>query len=115
MTNSGYVPELFVADADDLVALQAARGLDLDGVAGILADECARDGRADEDAALPDVGLVLADDLPSRRVAAVLFDVHGGAEDHAALGVQRLGINDLRVGELRLDVADARFHQALLV
>src|SRR4051812_21332737 len=76
---SGSVPELFVADVDDLVALQAARGLDLDGVAGVLADERAGDGRADEDAALPDVGLVLADDLPGRGVAALFFDVHGGA------------------------------------
>src|SRR5436190_22832080 len=37
--SSGSVPELFVADVDDLVALEAAGGFHLDDLAGFLADE----------------------------------------------------------------------------
>src|SRR3954469_451251 len=48
--SSGSVPELLVADVDDLVALQAAGGLHFDGIAGMLADERAGDGRAERDA-----------------------------------------------------------------
>src|SRR5205085_9109609 len=57
---------LLVADVDDLVALEAAGGLDLDDLAGFLADERFADGGAVGDAVRLDVGLVLADDLPGR-------------------------------------------------
>jgi integron integrase len=106
---------LLVAHVDDLVALDAAGGLDLDRVAGVLADEGAGDGGADEDAALLDVGFVLADDLPRRRGAGLVLDVDGRAEDDAAVGMDVLRVDDLRVGELGLDVADTRFYEPLVV
>src|SRR5688572_1831137 len=95
--------ELFVADVEDLVALHAAGGLHLDGLAGGFADQGAGDGRADEDAALLDVGLVLADDLPGEGLALVVLDVDGGAEDNAAIGLQAPRVDHLGVGELRFD------------
>src|SRR5258708_19167382 len=97
---------LFIPDVDDLVAFHAAGRLHLDALAGFLADERAGDRRAHRDAAFLDVGLVLADDLPGYFLAAVALDVHGGAEHAAPVGVDQPGVDHLRVGELRLDVAD---------
>src|SRR6185295_13741156 len=84
---SGF--SLFIAHVHNLVALEPPGGLHLDRLARFLADERARDGRADRDAALLDVGLVLADDLPGGGLAAVVGDVHGGAEHAAAFGVDQ--------------------------
>src|SRR3954463_13386409 len=55
---------LLVAYVDDLVALEAARGLHFDHLARLLADQGTGNGRADVDTAGLDVGLILADDLP---------------------------------------------------
>src|SRR3954471_6716598 len=96
---------LLVADVDDLVALDAAGGLDLDDLAGFLADERLADRRGVGDPMRLDVGLVLADDLP-RGGLAVGLDVEGGAEDAAPLGIDELRIDDLRVGELAFDLGD---------
>src|SRR5213593_530498 len=96
-------PELFVAHVDDLVALEAAGSLHLDDLAGLFADEGAADGRVVGDAAGLDVGLVLADDLPGGGLAVAL-DVDGGAEHAAAFRIDQLRVDDLRVGELGLDV-----------
>src|SRR5947207_1289932 len=105
--------DLFIAHVKDIVALDAAGGLHLHLLAGFLADEGAAERRAVGDLAGLDVGLVLADDLPGRLLAAVLLDVHRGAEHAAALGIEQPGVDLLRVGELRLDVADARLDEAL--
>src|SRR6185436_20550574 len=106
-SGGAYPPRLFVPDVDDLVALQAAGGLHVDALAGFLADERARDRGADGDAALLDVGLVLADDLPGGLLAVGAFHVDGGAEHAAAVGVDQLGIDHLRVGELCLELGNA--------
>src|SRR5687767_15345777 len=82
-----YPPELLVAHVDDLVAFHAAGGLYIHRLSGFLADEAARDGRADGDAAFLDVGLVLADDLPGRFLARRVLDLDGRAEHAAPLGV----------------------------
>jgi len=105
---SGSVPELFVAHVDDLVALHAAGGLDVDDLAGLFADERLADRRGVGDAVRLDVGLVLADDLPGGRLAVGL-DVDGGAEDAAALGIDQLRVDDLRVAELGFDLGDPFF------
>src|SRR5688500_14523509 len=84
---------LFVADVDDLVALEAAGGLHLDHLARLLADQRARDRRGDIDAAFLDVGFVLADDLPGEGAALAVLDVDGGAEHAAAAGVDQLGVD----------------------
>ncbi len=63
-----------------------------------------------------DVGLVLADD-PVTRLATVL-DVektHRGAEHHLAARVDCRDVDDLRIAELALDVANPRLHEALLL
>src|SRR6267143_593735 len=96
-----------------IVALDAAGGLHVHLLAGLLADQRAAERRAVGDLAGLDVGLVLADDLPGRLLAAVLLDVHRGAEHAAALGIDQPRVDLLRVGELRLDVADARLDEAL--
>ena len=81
-----------VADAGDLVALDAARRLHLGDVALDLADQRARDRRADRDQALLEVGLVVADDLVGDLGAAVfLLEVDGRAEDDPAVGVDVFG------------------------
>src|SRR5688572_32132100 len=103
---------LFVADVDDLVALHAAGGLHLDALAGLLADEGAGDGRADEDAAFLDVGLVLADDLPGRLLAGFVLDIHRGAEDAAAVGIDQLRVDHLGVGELGFELGNAALDEA---
>src|SRR3954469_11126142 len=105
------IGRLFVADVDDLVALHTAGGLDFDHLAGLLADECARDRRTDGNPAALDVALVLADDLPGGVLAAG-FDVHGGAEDAAAVGVHQFRIDDLGVAELRFKLGDASLDEA---
>src|SRR5207302_5929320 len=105
------VAELFVADVDDLVALQAAGGLDLDDLAGLLADERLADRRGVGDAVRLDVGLVLADDLPGGGLAVGL-DVDGGAEHAAPFGIDQLRVDDLRVAELGLDLGDAALDEA---
>src|SRR6266850_5500056 len=102
---------LFVADVDDLVALQAAGGLHLDDLAGFLADERLADRRGIRDAPGFDVGFVLADDLPGGGLAVGL-DVDGGAEDAAAFGVDQPRIDHLRVAELGFDLGDAALDEA---
>src|SRR6478736_1361541 len=104
---SGAGATLLVTDVDDLVALQAAGGLHLDHLARLLADQRSRDRRADVDAAVLDVGLVLADDLPGEGAAFAILDVHGGAEDAAAAGVDQLRVDHLRVAELGFELGDA--------
>ena len=81
-----------------------------------LADQRARDRRADRDHALLEVGLVVADDLVGDLGAAVLvLEVDGRAEDDAAVGVERRRVDDLRRGELALDLEDAALDEALLL
>src|SRR5258708_4016335 len=73
-----------VLDVDDFVALRTARRVHVGRVAGLLADQRARDRRADRDQALLDVGLVVADDLVGDFLAGRLFFQHDrGAEDDA--------------------------------
>jgi hypothetical protein len=68
-------------DADDLVGLAAARRVDVDGIADLLADQGARDRRADRDLAGLHVGLRLADDLVELLFLGVVVDqLDGGAE-----------------------------------
>src|SRR5690349_8268487 len=112
---SGAYPDvrlLLVPNVDDLVALDAAGGLHFDYFARLLADQGAGDRRADVDAAVLDVGFVLADDLPGEGAALAVLDVDGGAEDAAAAGVDQLGVDHLRVAELRLELGDAAFDEA---
>ena len=78
-----------VADGEDLVLAHAARRLHLGGVALGLADQRARDRRADRDQALLQVGLVVADDLVGDLVAGLLvLQLDGRAEHDAAVGVE---------------------------
>src|SRR6185369_5378654 len=94
-----------VADAGDLVALDAAGCLHLGDVALDLADQRARDRRADRDQPLLEVGFVVADDLVGDLGAAVfVLEVHRRAEDDPAVGVDRLRVDDLRRGQLALEL-----------
>src|SRR5690606_18681412 len=52
-----------VADAGDLVIAGTVRGLELEAVAGVLADQRAGERRRHRDQPLLDVGLEVADDL----------------------------------------------------
>src|SRR5258706_1268740 len=105
---------LYVTDVQDFIAFHPSRRLGVDDVAGLLADQRARDRRIDRDAALLDVGLVVADDLVGRRRLALFFQVHGGAEHAAPFRIQQLRVDDLRVAELRLQLGDAPLDEALL-
>src|SRR5213078_2296539 len=64
----GLAP-LHVAHRQDFVLAHARRGLDLRGVADVLADQGTGDRRADRDLGGLDVGLVVADDLIADLVA----------------------------------------------
>jgi hypothetical protein len=67
---------------------------------------------------LLEVGLVVADDLVGDlRVGrrCLLPPARRRAEHHPAVGVQIGRIDDLRSGQLALDVLDAAFDEALLV
>src|ERR1019366_2096463 len=103
-------------NADDLVALDTAGCLDLGDIARFLADQGARDRRADRDEALLQVGLVITDDLVrDLRPRVFLFEIDGGTEDHPALRVERRRVDGLRRGELAFDLEDAALDEALLV
>src|SRR6266403_1191329 len=88
---AGRFPRPFVAenvksflaplDLGDLVGLGAAGRHDFDRGALLLADQRARQGRGDRNAALLGVGFRLADDLPHRFLVGVFVDQrHGRAE-----------------------------------
>src|SRR6185503_1116562 len=105
-----------VLDGGDLVRALAARRRHLDPVSFLLADQRTRDRRADREQPVLDVGLVLADDLILRLGAVCGIDeMYRRTEDDFAAGVHRRDVDDLRVRELRLDVADPRFHEPLLL
>jgi hypothetical protein len=87
----------------------------VDLVAGLLADQRARDRRRNRDPSCLDVGFVVTDDLVGHRVAALLLEIDGGAEHAAPVGVEQLRVDDLRVAELGLDFRDATLDEALLV
>src|SRR5688572_16995891 len=105
-----------VTDLHDLVTVLATRRDDVDHVAGTLAHQGARDRRSDGDASGLDVGLVFTNDLVADALAAVLvFQLHGGAEDHPAVIGNRRRIDDFRGRELGFDLTDAAFDEALLL
>src|SRR3970282_2938933 len=58
---------------------------------------------------------VLPDYLVGHRAAALLLEIDGRAEHAAAVGVEQLGIDQVGVAELRLDLRNAPFDEALLV
>src|SRR5690348_9746254 len=94
----GAPDESAVANADDLVTAQAARRLHLGGIAFALADQRPCDRRIDRDLALPEIGLVVADDLVRASLAAVeVLDLDGCAEHDATFGVEIRRIDHLRV------------------
>src|SRR5882672_5214606 len=105
--------ELLVPDFQDLVLPHPSRGLHLDLVARVLADDGPRDRRADGDFPLLDVGLVVADDLVGHGLAVLLFQLDGRAEHAAPFGVEQLRVDDLRVAELGLDLLDPALDEAL--
>src|SRR5690606_20677768 len=77
-----------VADLDDLVLAGAARGLDRDHVAGMLADQGAGHRRGDRDQPEADVGLEVAHDLVALLFPALLVGQHhGGADPDLAAAV----------------------------
>src|SRR6185437_2103363 len=105
---------LAVANGDDLVASQAAGRLHLGGITFALADQGAGDRRIHRDLALLDVGLVVADDLVRAALAAVeVLYLDGRAENDPSFGIEVGGIDHLRVRELRLEIRDAPFDEAL--
>src|SRR3970282_1871415 len=58
---------------------------------------------------------VLPDYLVGHRAAALLVEIDGRAEHAATVGVEQLGIDQVGVAELRLDLRNAPFDEALLV
>src|SRR5688572_557017 len=105
-----------VLDGRDLVGALAARRRHLDLVPFLLTDQRSRDRRADREQTVLDVGLVLADDLIlGLATVGGVDEMNRGAEDDLATGVHGRDVDDLRIRELRFDVADPRFHEALLL
>src|SRR5690606_28688263 len=77
---------------------------------------CTSDRRADRQQPVLDVGLVLADDLILRGLAALDVDeMHRRTEHDAAVRVELSDVDDLRIRELRFDIANARLDQSLLL
>src|SRR5690606_30284415 len=102
------------ADVQDPVLAHAARPLPFRDVAGVLADQGARDRRADRDLAFLDVGLVVADDLVGHLLPACeILQIDGRTEHAAAVAVEPPGIDNLGVAELRLQLGDAALDEAL--
>src|SRR3569832_113642 len=107
---------LVVAHGGEFVLTIAARCLDDRHVTLLLADEGTGDGRTHRYAPLFDVGLEIADDLITHLVAGLLLDeIHCGAEHHLAVGIQTCDVDDLRVGEFRLEFGNAALEEALLL
>src|SRR3569832_568393 len=103
---------LVVAHGDDFVLTIAARCLDDRHVTLLLADEGTGDGRTHRYAPLFDVGLEIADDLITHLVAGLLLDeIHCGTEHHLAVGIQTSDVDDLRVGEFRLDFGNTAHNE----
>src|SRR5437868_2336950 len=105
---------LCVANAENLVDPRAAGRIDFGDIAFRFADQRARNRRADRDLPVLDIGFVVADDLIAHALAGVgVFQLDRRAKDNPALAVNRARVDHMRVGELVLDVADARFDEAL--
>src|SRR4051812_20368273 len=105
---------LNVFDVPDLVLAHAARGPDFSDVARMLADQRARDRRADRYFSLLDVRLIIADDLVGHDLAVGHFlEFDRRPEYAAAVGIDQRGIDDLRIRELAFDFGDAPLDKAL--
>src|SRR5688500_12879531 len=113
---TGDSRELPKAGSDELDLLDhiiavARRRRHLDLVADRAADQRAAERRGITDPADLGVRLGLADDLVGHRLAVLVLELDGGAEDDL-VAAQRLGIDDqsaaeavLHLGDLRLDMA----------
>ena len=100
-------------DLEDLVALAAARRVDLDRVALLLADQGAGRGRGDRDLALLHVGLHLADDLVGLLLLGILILERDRAAEHHRVALQLGDVDDLGARQLVLELGDAALVQAL--
>src|SRR5258706_12807050 len=98
--------DLTILERHDLVAHQAARGLDLGDLADLLADERGAERGGDGDRVHLLAALPLADEEKLVLGAAVdLLDFHVGPDGHR-VELHRLGVEDFRQGDLRLAVGD---------
>jgi putative YhbY family RNA-binding protein len=103
-----------VPDVHYLELLHPARSPNLGDVARGLPDERLGDRRRVGDLRELEVGLVLAHDLVGDGLLARGVDqLHRRAEHHAVVVVEQLRVDDLRVGELRLELDDAALDEAL--
>src|SRR5476651_223704 len=103
-----------VAHFQNFIFARAGRRLHFDHVAGRLADQRAGDRRRHRDLAQFQVRLVEADDLVGHLGARVqVFQVDGGGEHHAAIGVQRGRVDDLRRAQLAFQFGDTAFNKGL--
>src|SRR5882672_10262225 len=105
--------ELLVPDFQHLVLPHPSRGLHFDPIARVLADDRPRDRRADGYLPFLDVRFVVADDLVGHGLAVLLLQVDGRAEHAAPFRVEQLGLDDLSIGELGLDLLDPALDEAL--
>src|SRR3569833_3412166 len=107
---------LVVAHGDDFVLTIAARCLDDRHVTLLLADEGTGDGRTHRYAPLFDVGHKNTDEQKTHQDARQHHkENHCGTEHHLAVGIQTCDVDDLRVGEFRLDFGNAALDEALLL
>src|SRR4249919_344364 len=100
----------YVTHRDDVVFTAAARRLDGDRVALVLADQRARDRRGNGYLPLLDVRFQVPDDLISDFVAG--FDVgqvDRGAEHDAVAGIERRDVDQLAMRQHELQLTNAAF------
>src|SRR3989338_4178796 len=83
-------PPLDVLNIHHFIFPHPTRSLHFGDIAAVFADQRARNRRADGNLALPDICLVIADDLIGDDVAVVgVFKYHGRTEHAAAIRIDR--------------------------
>src|SRR5262249_37754767 len=102
-------------DFHDLIAQRAARHLDLDLLANLLAEQALAARAGGEDLVVVVILVAGSDQLVDLVLAGVeVLDADAGAEDDGVLGQAAL-IDDVGAGELVLQRVDARLQHALVL
>src|SRR5918911_2913401 len=106
-------PASGVVDLEDLEVAGAARGVDLDAVARLLAEEGLGQRRLDREQAGLDVGLLGADDLVAGLLVRLLVDQLDLGAEHDLRAGEAVDVDDLGPAQLFLELGDAALDETL--
>src|SRR5579883_2085252 len=108
-------PALFERDPDDFVGFGAARRRHLDAVADPFPDQRAGQGRGDRQAAVSDIGLVLADDPEGLFLVGFLVGKRDLGPEFDDRARQFRNVDDLRPRDLVFEFDDPTLDKTLAV